>query len=73
MSDTTLSPVNQEPTDRTWDEGGAQRLERQLFFALLGGMLLLVAWIGRYAFGFDQQVADVAATCGAIITVSACT
>lgn len=70
---TTLSSRNQQPnpetSDRNWDEGGAQKLERQLFFALLGGMLLLVAWIGRYAFGFDQQVADVAATCGAIILV----
>ena len=45
--------------ERIFDESGAQRLERQLFFALLGGMLLLVAWLGRFAFGFDQQVADV--------------
>ena len=41
---TTLSSRNQQPnpetSDRNWDEGGAQKLERQLFFALLGGMLL---------------------------------
>jgi heavy metal translocating P-type ATPase len=55
--------------ERIFDESGAQRLERQLFFALLGGMLLLVAWLGRFAFGFDQQVADVAATLGALILV----
>ena len=65
-----ISP--QDPTidtDRTWDEQGAQRLERQLFLALLGGMLLLVAWLGRFAFGFEQQVADIAATIGALILV----
>lgn len=60
---------NEKSADRSWDAGGAQKLERQLFFALLGGMLLLVAWIGQFAFGFDQQVADVAATCGALILV----
>lgn len=61
--------ANAPRKERNFDEGGAQRLERQLFFALLGGMLLLVAWLGRFAFGFDQQVADVAATLGALILV----
>jgi len=76
MSETAPLATRQPPTsenqadqDRTWDEQGAQKLERQLFFALLGGMLLLVAWLGRFAFGFEQQVADIAATIGAIILV----
>ena len=63
-----MPPAN-TTQERIFDESGAQRLERQLFFALLGGMLLLVAWLGRFAFGFDQQVADVAATLGALILV----
>merc|ERR1712216_613541 len=72
MSDTNmLSPQLEASTEtatkeRSWDEQGAQRLERQLFFALLGGVLLLVAWLGRFAFGFEQQIADIAATAGAI-------
>jgi heavy metal translocating P-type ATPase len=75
MSDTNmLSPQLEASTEtgtkeRSWDEQGAQRLERQLFFALLGGVLLLVAWLGRFAFGFEQQIADIAATAGAIILV----
>jgi heavy metal translocating P-type ATPase len=75
MSDTNmLSPhleASTEPAtkERSWDEQGAQRLERQLFFALLGGVLLLVAWLGRFAFGFEEQIADIAATAGAIILV----
>ncbi|MAB29652.1 MAG: hypothetical protein CMJ53_10340 [Planctomycetaceae bacterium] len=75
MSDTNmLSPhleasTETETKERSWDEQGAQRLERQLFFALLGGVLLLVAWLGRFAFGFEQQIADIAATAGAIILV----
>ena len=80
MSDSNVSVLNQ-PTDmpggssgkikveRSFDESGAQRLERQLFFALLGGMLLLVAWLGRFAFGFEEQVANIAATLGALILV----
>ena len=75
MSDTNmLSPhleagTENDTQERSWDEQGAQRLERQLFFALLGGVLLLVAWLGRFAFGFEQQIADIAATAGAIILV----
>ena len=61
----TTSKPDGAPQERSFDESGAQRLERQLFFAMLGGMLLLVAWLGRFAFGFDQQVADIAATLGA--------
>ncbi|MCH2143560.1 MAG: heavy metal translocating P-type ATPase [Phycisphaerales bacterium] len=79
MSESTVSTAS-EPNglpamtsrngnERNFDESGAQRLERQLFLALLGGMLLLVAWLGRFAFGFEQQVADIAATLGALILV----
>ena len=62
MSDITDSVMQQpgvQPSrasnERSFDESGAQRLERQLFFALLGGMLLLVAWLGRFAFGFEMN------------------
>ena len=51
--------TRQSGTNRSDLEEEAPEAERQLFFALLGGMLLLVLWTGRYAFGFDQQVADV--------------
>ena len=43
----TLSTISMDSSVRTGsdDAGGAERLERQLFVALLGGMLLLAAWI----------------------------
>ncbi|MBM4112382.1 MAG: cation-translocating P-type ATPase [Phycisphaerae bacterium] len=45
---------------------GGRRLERQLFLALVGGMLLLTAWIATLV-GVDRQVADIPAAVGAII------
>jgi len=46
--------------------GGAERLERRLFVALVGGMLLLVSWIIRLA-GWHEQVAQIPAAIGAVI------
>ena len=46
MSDTNMlspqleAPAENETKERSWDEQGAQRLERQLFFALLGFAVL---------------------------------
>lgn len=45
---------------------GGRRLERQLFLALIGGMLLLTAWIATLI-GMDRQAADFPAALGAII------
>ncbi len=47
-------------------QGGA-RLERKLFVALCGGMLLLVAWLGEAVFGIEPSVAQIPAVIGAII------
>lgn len=69
-ADTDTAPLaTATPPSPGFDESGDQRLERHLFFALLGGMLLFVSWVGRFAFGFEEQVADIAATLGAIILV----
>ena len=45
---------------------GAERLERRLFIALVGGTLLAVSWIVSLL-GWHQQVADIPAALGAII------
>ncbi len=47
-------------------QGGA-RLERKLFVALCGGMLLLVAWLGEALLGIESSVAQIPAVIGAII------
>lgn len=46
--------------------GGAERLERRLFIALLGGMLLAVSWLVRIL-GWHEQTAQIPAAIGAII------
>ncbi len=50
------------------DAGGAERLERQLFVALLGGVFLLASWVSRL-FGIEESVADIPALIGALILV----
>lgn len=45
---------------------GAERLERRLFVALLGGVLLLVSWILTIA-GWQEQIATLPAAAGAVI------
>ncbi len=47
-------------------QGGA-RLERKLFLALCGGMLLLVSWLGEAALGIEDSVAQIPAVIGALI------
>ena len=54
-----------EPQNEASDQGG-RRLERQLFIALLGGMLLLVSGIARL-FGASAAVSDIPAAIGAIL------
>ncbi|MDZ4831072.1 MAG: cation-translocating P-type ATPase [Phycisphaerae bacterium] len=68
MSDLSLATADR--TVLTADElspGAEKSLERRLFFALLGGVLLLVAWLARLVFGLDEQVAKIPAFAGAVI------
>jgi heavy metal translocating P-type ATPase len=69
MSELTLAGAADQ--DRTLNEAGstgAERLERHLFLALLGGMLLLVAWIAKLL-AFPDQVANIPALLGAVMLV----
>lgn len=57
-------------SDRTRDEESSQsgaRLERRLFVALCGGVLLLVAAVGQSFLGIEPAVAQIPAVLGAII------
>lgn len=48
------------------EAGGAERLERQLFVALVGGVLLLTSWIAMLA-GKHPDVAQIPAFIGAVM------
>ena len=50
------------------DRGGAERLERQLFVALFGGVLLLAAWVAKLL-DIEATVANVPALVGALVLV----
>ena len=69
-----MSTLPSTPTDtsvRTGaadDLGGAERLERQLFVALLGGVLLFAAWASGL-FGIESSVRDIPALIGALVLV----
>ena len=68
-----MSTITSTPTDRSFARGaddaqGAERLERQLFVALFGGVLLLVAWASRL-FGIEASVGDIPALVGALVLV----
>ncbi len=49
---------------------GGERLERQLFIALVGGVLLLVSWLAEALFGIERSVAQLPAVAGALILVT---
>ena len=51
---------------RSGEPGGAERLERRLFVALLGGVLLLVSWI-MPMLGNHPDIATIPAAIGALI------
>ena len=69
MSTLTSTPTdNIARTSLADDAGGAERLERQLFVALLGGMLLLASWVSRLL-GIESSVADIPALLGALVLV----
>jgi len=52
--------------NQTLGAGGAEQLERKLFIALLGGVLLAVSWILKLA-DWHEQVAAIPAAAGALI------
>ncbi|MBU3729895.1 MAG: cation-translocating P-type ATPase, partial [Phycisphaerales bacterium] len=49
---------------------GGERLERQLFIALVGGVLLFVSWLAEALFGIERSVAQLPAVAGALILVT---
>jgi heavy metal translocating P-type ATPase len=68
MSTLTSTPPESSISRHADDADGAIRLERQLFIALLGGMLLLAAWVAKL-FGIESTVSDIPALLGALILV----
>lgn len=69
MSELTLAgAADQDRKIREAGTKGAEKLERQLFIALVGGVLLLVSWIGSMI-GLTDQVAQIPAIVGSIILV----
>ncbi len=69
MSELTLAgAADQDRTLRESGTEGAERLERQLFIALVGGVLLLAGWIAKII-GFGEQVSSIPALIGSIILV----
>jgi heavy metal translocating P-type ATPase len=68
MSTLTSTPTDTSTRPATDDLGGAERLERQLFVALLGGVLLFAAWVSGL-FGIESSVRDIPALIGALVLV----
>ena len=66
MSTLTSTAIDKSTRTGSEDAGGAERLERQLFIALFGGVLLLVAWIAPF-FGIEASVAKLPALVGALV------
>jgi heavy metal translocating P-type ATPase len=66
MSTLTSTTIESTPRNPAEDAGGAERLERQLFVALFGGVLLLAAWISPF-FGIEQSVSSIPALIGALV------
>src|SRR3954471_11131307 len=69
MSELTVAGApDQEMKLREAGSAGAERLERRLFVALAGGVLLAVSWISALL-GAHPQVAQIPAALGAAILV----
>lgn len=66
MSELTVAGVQDQDVDRDGDAFGAQQLERRLFVALAGGVLLLVSLFAKWL-GHHEQVAQIPAALGAAI------
>ena len=68
MSTLTSNTTDTSVRNGADDLGGAERLERQLFVALLGGVLLFAAWVSGL-FGIESSVRDIPALIGALVLV----
>ena len=66
MSTLTSNTTDTSVRNGADDLGGAERLERQLFVALLGGVLLFAAWVSGL-FGIESSVRDIPALIGALV------
>ena len=69
MSTISSFPNSTSSSNRLADDpSGAERLERQLFVALFGGVLLLAAWIAKLL-DIETTVANIPALVGALVLV----
>jgi len=66
MSELTVAGVPEQDQQLRESTGGAERVERRLFVALVGGVLLAVSWL-LTLLGWHEQVADIPAAAGAVI------
>ncbi|NNF41503.1 MAG: cation-translocating P-type ATPase [Phycisphaerales bacterium] len=66
MSELTLAGASDQDAHLRETSGGAEKLERRLFIALIGGLLLAVSWLVMML-GWHDQVAQIPAAAGAII------
>ena len=64
MSDLTVAGGPEQDAALRSDSRGAQKLERRLFVALAGGVLLLVSFVAKWL-GHHEQVAQIPAALGA--------
>ena len=67
MSDLSLATADQDRTPNGDSSEAPARLERRLFVALVGGVLLLASWIGQIALGVESVVAAIPAAIGAFM------
>lgn len=68
MSDFSLATADRTDTRPEISQNDEQKLERNLFLALVGGVLLLTAWMARF-FGVEELVASIPAAVGAFMLV----
>ncbi|UCD76398.1 MAG: cation-translocating P-type ATPase [Phycisphaerales bacterium] len=68
MSELTLAGAPDEDLKLRESATGAESLERRLFIALAGGVLLAVSWISRLL-GAHEQIAQIPAAIGAVVLV----
>jgi heavy metal translocating P-type ATPase len=66
MSELTVAGAHDQDQLLREETGGAERLERRLFVALIGGLLLAVSWLVSLL-GWHPQVAQIPAAAGAVI------
>ncbi len=64
MSDLTVAGRHEQDAALRGDSRGAQKLERRLFIALAGGVLLVVSFVAKWL-GHHEQVAQIPAALGA--------